>query len=267
MFDFSEPFLWRALVASLVLAVVAAPLGCVVLWRRMAYVGETLAQSSLLGVALGLALNVNLTLAVLVAALAAAGVLIAFGQQKLLALDSVLGLMHHTALALGVIAVTLLKGPGIDLMGFLFGDVFAVSETDLVTVIAGGALVLAITAWLWKPLVRLSLHEDLAAAEGIEPRVPRAAFDILLAIMIAVAMKIVGILLVMAFLIVPAVAARPLSSTPGRMAILAGLIAVVSVVVGLTLSLNVDVPGGPAIVLAMCVFAMISLLVAAVRAR
>jgi zinc transport system permease protein len=267
VFDFSEPFLWRALIASLVLAIVAAPLGCIIVWRRMAYVGETLAQSSLLGVALGLALNVNLTLAVIVAAVAAAGVLIAFGQQKLLALDSVLGLMHHTALALGVIAVTLLAGPGIDLMGFLFGDVFAVSETDSVTVVAGGAVVLALTLWLWKPLVRLSLHEDLAAAEGVSPAGPRAAFDVLLAVTIAVAMKIVGILLVMAFLIVPAVAARPLSSTPGRMALLAGLVAIVSVVSGLTLSLNADVPGGPSIVLAMCTIAMLSLLVAAARAR
>ncbi len=260
MLDFSAPFLLRALAAGLGLAIIAAPLGCIIVWRRMAYVGETLAQASLLGVALGFALHINLTLAVVLAAVAAAAVLIGFGQQKLLALDSVLGLMHHAALALGVIAISMLKGPSIDLMGFLFGDVFAVSSQDLYWIYGGGALVLALTLWLWKPLVRVALHEDLATAEGIDARRTRAAFDLILAVTIAVAMKIVGVLLVMAFLIVPAVAARPLASTPERMAILAALIAALSVVAGLALSLYSDAPGGPSIVLAMTACATASLL-------
>lgn len=260
MLELPEPFFLKALAAGTGLAIVAAPLGCIIVWRRMAYVGETLAQSSLLGVALGLALGIDLTLAVVLAAVATAFVLIAFGRQKLLALDSVLGLMHHAALALGVVAIAVLKGPSIDLMSYLFGDVFAVTTVDLLWVYLGGAVVLALTLQLWKPLVRLSLHEDLATAEGINPAIPRALFDVLLAITIAVAMKIVGILLVMAFLIVPAVAARPLASTPERMAILAALIAVFSVFAGLALSLYTDAPGGPSIVLAMCSVAVVSLL-------
>ena len=257
-----DPFVVRALAASVGLAIVAAPLGCIVVWRRMAYVGETLAQASLLGVALGLALKLNLTLSVIVAAVAAALLLIAFGRQKLLALDSVLGLMHHAALALGVISIGLLKGPSIDLMSFLFGDVFAVTSSDLAWVFGGGALVLALTLWLWRPLVQLSLHEDLATAEGIDPRLARGVFDIMLAVVIAVAMKIVGILLVMAFLIVPAVAARPLATTPERMAVIAAGIAAVSALAGIALSLNYDTPGGPSIVLAMTGCAALSLLAA-----
>jgi zinc transport system permease protein len=259
VFELPEPFFLNALAAGIGLAIVAAPLGCIIVWRRMAYVGETLAQSSLLGVALGLALGIDLTLAVVLAAVATAFVLIAFGRQKLLALDSVLGLMHHAALALGVVAIAVLKGPSIDLMGYLFGDVFAVTSMDLLWVYGGGAVVFALTLQLWKPLVRLSLHEDLATAEGINPAIPRALFDVLLAITIAVAMKIVGILLVMAFLIVPAVAARPLASTPERMAILAAVIAVAGVFAGLALSLYTDAPGGPSIVLAMCAMAVVSL--------
>jgi zinc transport system permease protein len=259
VFELPEPFFLNALAAGIGLAIVAAPLGCIIVWRRMAYVGETLAQSSLLGVALGLALGIDLTLAVVLAAVTTAFVLIAFGRQKLLALDSVLGLMHHAALALGVVAIAVLKGPSIDLMGYLFGDVFAVTSMDLLWVYGGGAVVFALTLQLWKPLVRLSLHEDLATAEGINPAIPRAMFDVLLAITIAVAMKIVGILLVMAFLIVPAVAARPLASTPERMAILAAVIAVVGVFAGLALSLYTDAPGGPSIVLAMCAMAVVSL--------
>lgn len=266
MIDFAQPLVLKAFVAAAGLAIVAAPLGCIIVWRRMAYVGETLAQSSLLGVALGLALGIDLTLAVIVAAIAAAFVLIGFGRQKLLALDSVLGLMHHAALALGIVAIALLKGPSVDLMSYLFGDVFAITTADLVWVIVGGAVVLALTLQLWHPLVRLSLHEDLATAEGISPRLPRAVFDVLLAITIAVAMKIVGVLLVMAFLIVPAVAARPLASTPERMAIIAAAIGVISVVAGLALSLTADAPGGPSIVLAMCACATISLLAAGRRA-
>lgn len=266
MFELPEPFFLKALAAGVGLAVVAAPLGCIIVWRRMAYVGETLAQSSLLGVALGLALGIDLTLAVVATAVATAGILIAFGRQKLLALDSVLGLMHHAALALGVVAIAVLKGPSIDLMSYLFGDVFAVTTTDLLWVYIGGAVVLALTMQLWRPLIRLSLHEDLATAEGINPTLPRAIFDMLLAVTIAVAMKIVGILLVMAFLIVPAVAARPLATTPERMAVIAAIIAVVSVFAGLGLSLYTDAPGGPSIVLAMCAFAVISLLAMGRRA-
>jgi len=265
VFSWPDPFLTRALLAGLGLAVIAAPLGCIVVWRRMSYVGETLAQSGLLGVALGLALGINLTLAVVIAALAAALTLTAFGRQKLIALDSALGLMHHATLALGVIAVALSKGPGIDLMSYLFGDVFAVTGSDLAWIYGGGAVVLAVVAWLWRPLVRLSIHEDLATAEGIDPRATRGAFDFLLAIFIAVAMKIVGILLVMAFLVVPAVAVRPISTNPERMACLAALIAAVGVFLGLWLSLTTDAPGGPSIVVAMCALAVFSLLVGSRR--
>lgn len=267
MFTLPEPFFVKALLAASGLAVVAAPLGCIIVWRRMAYVGETLAQASLLGVALGLALNIDLTLAVVIAAVAVALLLVLFGRQKLLALDSVLGLMHHAALALAVMAIALLRGPSIDLMGYLFGDVFAVTDADLAWVFGGGAVVLAVTVLLWGPLVRLALHEDLATAEGIHPEWPRAAFDVLLAVTIAVAMKIVGILLVMAFLVVPAVAARPLAGTPGRMAIIAAVVGVLSAVGGLYLSLGFDTPGGPSIVLVMCGFAVVSLLAAGRQSR
>lgn len=261
-----DPFIWRALLAGLGLAIVAAPLGCIVVWRRMSYVGETLAQSGLLGVALGLALDINLTLAVVIAAIAASGLLTAFGRQKLVPLDSAIGLMHHATLALGVVAIALSRGPGIDLMSYLFGDIFAVTAADLAWIYAGGTLVLAVAIWLWKPLVRLSIHEDLAAAEGVDPGLTRGIFDLLLAVFIAVAMKIVGVLLVMAFLIVPAVAARPLSTSPERMAAIAAAIAALSVVAGLGLSLRSDAPGGPSIVIVMCALAAISVLAGARRA-
>jgi zinc transport system permease protein len=262
-----EPFFVRALIAGLGLAVVAAPLGCFVVWQRMAYFGETTAQASLLGVALALALQLDLTLGVLVVAVLVAFLLVWFSRQEVVALDSVLGLLHHAALAAGVIATSMIKGPPVDLIGFLFGDVFAVTVWDIAWIIGGGALVLAVVAWLWQPLLRLAVHEDLAAAEGIGRERVRLVFTLLLAVTIAVAMKIVGILLVMAFLVVPAVAARPLSGSPERMVVLTAAIAAVGVIVGLWLSATVDSPGGPSIVLVMSLIAALSLTAAGLKRR
>ncbi len=258
-----EPFLVRALVAGLGLAVVAAPLGCFVVWQRMAYFGETVAQASLIGVALGLALQLDLTLAVLAVAVAVAFLLIWFGRQQVVALDSILGLLHHAALAAGVIATSMIKGPPVDLLGFLFGDVFAVTSADIAWILAGGVAVLAVVAWLWQPLLRLAVHEDLAAAEGVDRQRMRTIFIVLLAVTIAVAMKIVGILLVMAFLVVPAVAARPFAGTPERMVVLTALVASLSVIAGLWLSATFDSPGGPSIVIVMALAAAVSLSAAA----
>lgn len=262
-----EPFFVRAIVAGLALAVVAAPLGCFVIWQRMAYFGETVAQASLIGVALSLALQLDITLGVVVIAVIVAFLLLWFGRQQVVAIDSILGLLHHAALALGVIAVSMLQGPPVDLIGFLFGDVFAVTTADIAWIIVGGAAVLGVVAWLWQPLLRLAVHEDLAAAEGIDRQRVRAIFTILLAVTIAVAMKIVGVLLVMAFLVVPAVAARPLSGTPERMVLLTALLGGAGVVLGLSLSATFDAPGGPAIVIVMSIAAALSLTAAGVMRR
>jgi zinc transport system permease protein len=262
-----EPFFLRAIVAGLALAIVAAPLGCFVVWQRMAYFGETIAQASLIGVALSLVLQLEVTLGVVVVAVVVAFLLLWFSRQRVVAVDSILGLLHHAALAAGVIAVSMLKGPPIDLMGFLFGDVFAITTGDIVWIVVGGAAVLAAVALLWQPLLRLAVHEDLAAAEGIDRRRVRAIFTILLAVTIAVAMKIVGVLLIMAFLVVPAVAARPLAGTPERMVVLTALVASVGVVLGLLLSATIDAPGGPSVVIVMSIAAAASLTAAGVMRR
>jgi zinc transport system permease protein len=254
-----EPFLLRAIAAAIGLAVVAAPLGCIVVWNRMAYFGETVAQASLMGVVLALAMDVNVTFGILLATAAVAGLLILLQRQKLVAMDSVLGLTHHGMLALGVIAASQLKGPQVDLMGYLFGDVFAVTDADIIWVYAGGAVVLAAVAWLWQPLLRMAVHDELARAEGIPGGLVRGLFTLLLALVIAVAIKIVGILLAIAFLVVPVVAARPLAATPERMVLLTAAISAASVVSGMALSVWLGVPGGPAIVLMMAIVAAASL--------
>lgn len=260
-----EPFLLRALAAGVGLAIIAAPLGAVLVWNRMAYFGETVAQASLVGVALGLLLHIDVTASVIVTTLAVASLLILLGRQKLVPLDAILGLTHHGTLALGVIATTLLAGPSVDLMGYLFGDVFAVTEADLWLIYGGGTVVLAVMAWLWQSLLRIAVHEELASAEGVPSRRVRAAFIVILALTIAIAMKIVGVLLAIAFLIVPIVAARPFAATPERLVVIAGVVGAASVALGLTLSASVDAPGGPSIVLCMALLAGLSLAVSAGR--
>lgn len=262
-----EPFVLRALAAAIGLAIIAAPLGSLVVWNRMAYFGEAVAQASLIGIALSLALDVDLTASVMLVTLAFASLLIVVTRQKIVPVDSILGLMHHTALATGIIATSMLAGQQIDLMSYLFGDVFAVSYGDLLWIYIGGAIGLAGLWWLWDALLRLAVHEELAAAEGVNRTLNKACFIILLALTIAIAIKIVGALLIIAFLIVPAVAARPLAHTPEMMAIIAAIVSVSGVILGITASLNIDAPGGPSIVLATATLAGLSLIIANLRPK
>jgi zinc transport system permease protein len=262
-----EPFLLRALLAGVGLAIVAAPLGCFVVWRRMAYYGEAVAQAALIGVALGLALSLDLTASVLMVTLAVSGLLLLLGRQQVVPFDSLLGLLAHAALAIGVIAASLVRGPQVDLVSFLFGDIFAISSADLRWIYLGGAAALAALVAIWKPLLSLAVHEDLAAAEGADTGRTKLIFVVILAFVVAIAIKIVGALLTIAFLIMPAAAARPLAATPERMAAYAAVIGMVAVAAGLYLSLTFDTPGGPSIVLVLAALFAVSIFPAVLRRR
>jgi zinc transport system permease protein len=261
-----EPFLLRALLAGLGLAVVAAPLGCFVVWRRMAYYGEAVAQAALIGVALGLALSLDLTASVLVVALAVSGLLLLLGRQQVVPFDSLLGLVAHAALAIGVIAASLVSGQP-DLVGFLFGELLAVNTTDLAWIYLGGGAALAALIAVWRPLLSLAVHEDLAAAEGAATERAKLVFIAVLALVVAIAIKIVGALLTIAFLIMPAAAARPLADTPERMAMYAAIIGIFAVCAGLALSATFDTPGGPSIVLVLAALFAVSIFPSVLQRR
>lgn len=254
-----EPFLLRALLAGIGLGILAAPLGCLVVWRRMSYFGSTVAHAGLLGVALGLFLDLDLTLGVILVSMAIGGLLVALERQRMLPVDSLLGILSHAALAAGLVAAAKLSGQRLDLMGYLFGDIFAVTTADLLWIYLGGAVVLALVAWLWRTLVAIAVHEELAAAEGLATRRAEAALILILAFTIAVAMKIVGVLLIVAFLIMPAAAARPFASTPEAMVAGAALIGIAGAAGGLFLSTQWDIAGGPSIVLVLSAIAGFSL--------
>lgn len=240
-------FLLNALLAGLALALVAGPLGSFVVWRRMAYFGDTLSHAALLGVALGFLLDVSPTLAVTVGCVLLAVPLVTLQQRQPLAADTLLGILAHSTLSLGLVTLSFMKEVRVDLMAYLFGDLLAVSASDLLWIIAGSALVLALICFLWRPLLAITVHEELAKVEGLPVGAIRLALMLLIAIVIAVAMKIVGVLLITSLLIIPAAAQRHARS-PEQMAVGASLLGLVAVCAGLALSWFKDTPAGPSIV-------------------
>ena len=258
--EFLDSFLIRAALAGLGVALAAAPLGCFVIWRRMAYFGEATAHASILGIALALAFSTSIFAGVLVIALLM-GWIVSSLSGRGYAMDTLLGVMAHSALAIGLVAVSFLQGVRIDLMAYLFGDILAVSRLDLAVIWGGAALVMALLWWRWAALLTATLSPDLAYAAGINPRREQMVLTIALALVVAVAIKVVGVLLISALLIIPAAAARPFAATPERMAMLAALIGAFSALAGLRVAYVFDTPTGPTIVcLAAGCFAAASLL-------
>ncbi len=259
-------FLVRATLAGMGVALAAAPLGCFVVWRRMAYFGDATAHAALLGVAFALALNISVFVGVLVVSLLMATLVTRLSTRGF-AMDTLLGVMAHAALAIGLVAVSFLSGIRIDLMAFLFGDILAVSATDIGVIWGGAAVVIALLYWRWDALLTSTMSPELARAGGIDPDREQLFLSLVLAIVVAVALKVVGVILISALLVIPAAAARPLARTPEAMAAIAVVFALLAAVGGLQMSLWADTPAGPSIVtVAFCLF-VVSLAVSSVRLR
>jgi len=255
-----DDFFVRALVAGIGLALTTGPLGCFVVWRRMAYFGATMAHSALLGVALSFWIGIDPMGGVFIVAALVSAALLLMQRSGLLSSDTLLGILAHAALAMGLVAITAMSWLRVDLMGLLFGDILAVSVRDIAIIYGGGALILAVLIWLWRPLLAATVSDELAQAEGLHPERARIAFMLLMAVVIAIAMKIVGILLITALLIIPAATARRLAAGPESMAVLASLLGAGAVVLGLSGSLAWDTPSGPSIVLAAFAVFLLSLI-------
>lgn len=254
-----DDFFTRALIAGVGIALAAGPLGCFVVWRRMAYFGDTMAHSALLGVALAFMFQINVVAGVFVVATVASLALLLLQKQEALSTDALLGILSHSTLAIGLVMVAFMTTVRFDLMGLLFGDILAVSKLDLALIWGGGAIVLALLTFLWKPLLAATVNPEIAEAEGLHPERARIMFMLLMAAVIAIAMKIVGIMLITSLLIIPAATARRLSSTPEMMAVIAALAGGMAVVAGLTGSLQFDTPSGPSIVVAALVLFLLSI--------
>jgi zinc transport system permease protein len=255
-----DDFIWRALIAGLVVAAVAGTLGVFVVWRRMAYFGDSLSHSALLGIALGILTGVNTTISLLLVCLSIAVLVVWMESRQRLSHDTLLGIFAHSSLSLGLVALSLIQGLRIDLMAYLFGDILAVTQAEMYWIIAGGAAVLIALLIIWRPLLALTVNEDLARVEGVRVDLMRLLFMLLMALVVAVAMKLVGVLLITSLLIIPAAVARRFARSPEQMALLAVIAGGVAVAGGMAVSLQWDTPTGPSIVVvASLLFMLVNL--------
>ena len=256
MFD---DFFIRALVAGVGIAIVVGPLGCFVIWRRLSYFGDTLSHSALLGVTLAYSFSLNISLSVFIISAVVALLLINLQKRTKLAGDSLLGLLAHSTLAIGLVLIGFLSYIRFDLMGLLFGDILAVTIEDIALVWVGGFVILGILYFIWKSLFSATVNYDLSAAEGMKPEVSNFIFTLLLAGVIALSIKMIGALLITGLLLIPAATARNISNSPNQMVFLATIVGIISVIAGLLTSLELNTSSGPTIIVVALILFIVSL--------
>lgn len=252
-----DDFLMRAVLAGVGLAIVTGPAGCFIVWRRLAYFGETIAHSALLGVAFAVLIQLHLVIGIFITSTAIVVMLFFLERRDTLPVDTLLGLLSHGGLALGIVVLSFFPNVQLDLEALLFGDILAVSELDLAVIWGGGVVALGVLVWIWRPLLATTVNSDLAAVAGLKPERAQLVFGILLAAVIAAAIKIVGVLLIVALLVIPAATVRRFASSPEKMAIYAVIVGILAVAGGLYASFQVDTPTGPSIVvIALAIFVL-----------
>jgi zinc transport system permease protein len=253
-----DDFLLRALLAGIAVALISAPLGCFIIWRRMAYFGDTLSHSAILGVALGLLFSFNISVGILLSSVAVAVFLLLFQGQKNQGNDALLGIIAHSALSLGLVVFSFVKDANTELNAWLFGDILTVTWNELSYIALAVIVVWVLLRIIWKPLMTLTIDEELAKVEGINVSLVSLIYTLLIAVLVAVAMKIVGALLITSLLIIPAATARPLSKTAEQMVLYAIGVGVIAVLGGLTASFIWDTPAAPSIVVMASILFIIS---------
>ena len=257
MFD---DFFIRALIAGVGIALVTGPLGCFIIWRRLSFFGDTLAHAALLGVTMAVFFEINIAFSVFLISSVVALILLKLQQTTKLPGDALLGLLAHSSLAVGLVVIGFLTSIRFDVMGLLFGDILAVNQNDLLLIWIGGALILLILKFIWRPLFASTVNYELAEAEGMKPDKFNAIFTVLMAAVIAISIKIVGLLLITGMLIMPAAMGRNLSNNPQQMVILSVIAGLLSVIIGLFSSLQFNTPSGPSIITAALILFCLSLI-------
>jgi zinc transport system permease protein len=242
-----ELILYPAL-AGVLLALIGGPLGSFVIWQRMAYFGESIAHSALLGIAIAIFLNINMTATMLIVCCAMAAALNRVQKKFQLSLNTLLAIMAHTSLATGLVIISLVPGFRLDINSFLFGDLLAIGKNEF-TLIA----IVSLTAFIfissqWHKLISLAANEELAFVEGINTGRLQLLLLLCMAVVVAIGIKAVGVLLIVSLLVIPAATSRKWASSPEAMAILASALGATAVIAGLALSYYADTPTGPSVV-------------------
>ena len=262
-----QQFLINALLGGTCVALICGPLGSLVVWQRMSYFGATLSHAALLGVALGLLFEIDLSLAILIISLIAALVIYSLSGNRGLSNDTLLGITAHGSLALGLLIIATIPNVRVDIFSYLFGDILSVSQKDLIYIVAGGLIISIALRLIWNQLLSLIVQPEIARVEGINEHRIRLVFLMALSLMIAISMQIIGVLLIVSLLIIPAASARPFSPSPKTMVVLAGLLGVISVWGGLLMSFTLDTPSGPSIVVIASLLFVLSQLFVLLKRR
>lgn len=245
-----DDFYIRSMLAGVFVALLAAPFGCFVIWRRMAYFGDTMAHSALLGITIALFFEIHVNAGVFIIAVITALSMVYLQKRSDLPTDTLLGILSHSSLALGLLAIGFMSNSNIDILSYLYGDVLSVGRQDIIIIAATTVAALIVLAIIWKPLLASTVNEDLAVAEGARPHHVQLIYLLLLAAVIAVTVRIIGVLLITALLVIPAATARRFAKNPETMAVLAAIFGAIAVVIGLAASLQWDTAAGPSIVAA-----------------
>jgi zinc transport system permease protein len=254
-----DDFFIRALIAGVGIALVTGPLGCFVIWRRLSFFGDTLSHAALLGVTFSISFDINISLSVFIVSSIVALILIRLQKNTNLAGDALLGLLAHSSLAIGLVVLGFLSFIRFDIMGLLFGDILSVTLSDLLIIWIGGAVIILILTLIWKPLFASTVNYEIAEAEGLSPEKYNILFTILMAAIIAISIKMVGLLLITGMMIIPAAAARNLSNSPKQMVVISIIFGLLSVLIGLYASLEINTPSGPSIITTSLLFFILSL--------
>jgi len=254
-----DDFFIRALIAGIGIALVTGPLGCFVIWRRLSFFGDTLSHAALLGVTFSISFDINISLSVFIISSLVAIILLRLQKNTNLAGDALLGLLAHSSLAIGLVVLGFLSFIRFDIMGLLFGDILSVTLSDLLIIWIGGGVIILILTLIWRPLFASTVNYEIAEAEGLSPEKYNILFTILMAGIIAISIKMVGLLLITGMMIIPAAAARNLSNSPKQMVIISVIFGLLSVSIGLYASLEINTPSGPSVITTSLLFFILSL--------
>ncbi|MBT5185280.1 MAG: iron chelate uptake ABC transporter family permease subunit [Kordiimonadaceae bacterium] len=260
-----DEFIINAIIAGVLVAAIAGPLGCFMVWRKMAYFGDTVAHSALMGVALGIAFDSENPIIMIITCSSVAMFLLFLQRDKRFSSDTLLGILAHSALSIGMIIISMMDHFRQDMMAYLVGNILAIGMTDIYTIGAVSAFSAICLFFIWRPLLSLTVHEDLAQVEGIKVSTIKVLYMLLIAFLVAVALKVIGVLLITALMIIPAAAARTISNTPLQMIIISSCGGILSVLAGVGVSSQWDVPTGPAIVLCATVLFLLGRFSSALR--
>jgi zinc transport system permease protein len=253
------PFLQRALLAGLLTGALGGLMGSVAVLRQLSFFSDALGHSALLGLSLGLVLGLHPTLVLIPFAVLFALVVNQLVQRSRLPADSLLNILYSSSLALAVLLLSLLRTPAPGLQQLLFGDILGVDRLDLVQLLLTLALVGAVLLLSHRAQMLLTIDEGLARSRGVAVGAQRLVFVVLLALVVAMAIKAVGALLISAFVVIPASAARLIAPSLGSYALLSVLIGCSGAVVGLVLSALANLPSGPVVVVVQLVLFVLAL--------